>query len=68
MAALAALRALISPRARLYSFGNTFTNLARAVARAKFVKVFPNEYKRALGEINARKAANAAKAAKPVAA
>jgi glutamate synthase (NADPH/NADH) large chain/glutamate synthase (ferredoxin) len=30
-------------------------------ARAKFVKVFPNEYKRALGEINARKA----KAAKP---
>jgi glutamate synthase (NADPH/NADH) large chain len=23
----------------------------------KFVKVFPNEYKRALGEINARKAA-----------
>jgi glutamate synthase (NADPH/NADH) large chain/glutamate synthase (ferredoxin) len=39
-----------------------------ATARAKFVKVFPNEYKRALGEINARKAANAAKAAKPVAA
>jgi len=28
-----------------------------AEARAKFVKVFPNEYKRALGEINARKAA-----------
>jgi len=26
-------------------------------ARAKFVKVFPNEYKRALGEINARKTA-----------
>jgi glutamate synthase (NADPH) large chain len=26
-------------------------------ARAKFVKVFPDEYKRALGEINARKAA-----------
>ncbi|MFN4359389.1 MAG: glutamate synthase-related protein [Hylemonella sp.] len=26
-------------------------------ARAKFVKVFPNEYKRALGEINAKKAA-----------
>jgi glutamate synthase (NADPH) large chain len=26
-------------------------------ARARFVKVFPNEYKRALGEINARKAA-----------
>jgi glutamate synthase (NADPH/NADH) large chain/glutamate synthase (ferredoxin) len=25
-------------------------------ARAKFVKVFPNEYKRALGEINAKKA------------
>ncbi|MBM3397164.1 MAG: glutamate synthase subunit alpha, partial [Betaproteobacteria bacterium] len=39
-----------------------------ATARAKFVKVFPNEYKRALGEINARKAAHAAKAAKPVAA
>ncbi|MFY8125204.1 MAG: glutamate synthase-related protein [Hydrogenophaga sp.] len=36
-----------------------------ATARAKFVKVFPNEYKRALGEINARKAA---KAAQPVAA
>uniref|UniRef100_UPI0035B09452 glutamate synthase-related protein n=1 Tax=Hylemonella sp. TaxID=2066020 RepID=UPI0035B09452 len=32
-------------------------------ARAKFVKVFPNEYKRALGEINARKAAAPAKAA-----
>ena len=30
-----------------------------ATARAKFVKVFPNEYKRALGEINARKAAKA---------
>ncbi len=28
-----------------------------AQARAKFVKVFPTEYKRALGEINARKAA-----------
>jgi glutamate synthase (NADPH/NADH) large chain/glutamate synthase (ferredoxin) len=28
-----------------------------AQARSKFVKVFPNEYKRALGEINARKAA-----------
>ena len=36
-----------------------------ATARAKFVKVFPNEYKRALGEINARKAA---KATQPVAA
>ena len=29
-------------------------------ARAKFVKVFPTEYKRALGEIHARKAAAAA--------
>jgi glutamate synthase (NADPH/NADH) large chain/glutamate synthase (ferredoxin) len=28
-----------------------------AEARAKFVKVFPNEYKRALGEINAKKSA-----------
>ncbi|MFZ4743265.1 MAG: glutamate synthase subunit alpha [Betaproteobacteria bacterium] len=28
-----------------------------ALARQKFVKVFPNEYKRALGEINERKAA-----------
>ena len=28
-------------------------------ARAKFVKVFPNEYKRALGEINAARAADA---------
>jgi glutamate synthase (NADPH/NADH) large chain/glutamate synthase (ferredoxin) len=26
-------------------------------SRAKFVKVFPNEYKRALGEINAKKLA-----------
>jgi glutamate synthase (NADPH/NADH) large chain/glutamate synthase (ferredoxin) len=26
-------------------------------SRAKFVKVFPNEYKRALGEINAKKVA-----------
>jgi CheY-like chemotaxis protein len=32
-----------------------------AAARAKFVKVFPNEYKRALAEINAKKAAQAAK-------
>jgi glutamate synthase (NADPH) large chain len=31
-----------------------------AEARGKFVKVFPNEYKRALGEINARKFAVAA--------
>ncbi len=31
-----------------------------AEARAKFVKVFPNEYKRALGEIHARKVAAAA--------
>jgi len=30
-----------------------------ATARGKFVKVFPSEYKRALGEINARKAAKA---------
>ncbi|QKO22835.1 glutamate synthase-related protein [Rhodoferax sp. BAB1] len=39
-------------------------------ARAKFVKVFPNEYKRALGEINARKvdAAPAKAAAKKEAA
>jgi glutamate synthase (NADPH/NADH) large chain/glutamate synthase (ferredoxin) len=37
-----------------------------ATARTQFVKVFPNEYKRALGEINARKATNAAVAAKPV--
>jgi len=33
-----------------------------AEARAKFVKVFPNEYKRALGEINAKKVAAAAPA------
>ncbi|MCF8169057.1 MAG: glutamate synthase subunit alpha, partial [Rhodoferax sp.] len=31
------------------------------VARGKFVKVFPNEYKRALGEIHARKLALASK-------
>jgi len=33
-----------------------------ATSRAKFVKVFPNEYKRALGEIAARKAASGAAA------
>jgi glutamate synthase (NADPH/NADH) large chain/glutamate synthase (ferredoxin) len=32
-----------------------------SVARLKFVKVFPNEYKRALGEIHARKVAVAGK-------
>ena len=32
-----------------------------AGSRGKFVKVFPNEYKRALGEIHAAKLANAAK-------
>lgn len=37
-------------------------------ARAKFVKVFPNEYKRALGEINAKKAAVAKVAGKKEAA
>jgi len=37
-------------------------------ARAKFVKVFPNEYKRALGEINAKKAAPAKAAGKKEAA
>jgi glutamate synthase (NADPH/NADH) large chain/glutamate synthase (ferredoxin) len=40
-------------------------------ARAKFVKVFPNEYKRALGELNAAKAAKpeaTAKAKKAIAA
>ena len=36
-------------------------------SRLKFVKVFPNEYKRALGEIHARKVAAAAKAAVPAA-
>ena len=39
-----------------------------STAMAKFVKVFPNEYKRALGEINAKKAAKAAKSAEPAAA
>jgi len=37
-------------------------------ARAKFVKVFPNEYKRALGELNAAKVAKAPAAKKAVAA
>jgi glutamate synthase (NADPH/NADH) large chain/glutamate synthase (ferredoxin) len=32
-------------------------------ARAKFVKVFPNEYKRALGELNAAKTAKSPAAA-----
>jgi glutamate synthase (NADPH/NADH) large chain/glutamate synthase (ferredoxin) len=32
-------------------------------ARAKFVKVFPNEYKRALGEIHAKRRASESKAA-----
>ncbi|MGB3067827.1 MAG: glutamate synthase-related protein [Ottowia sp.] len=36
-----------------------------AEARTKFVKVFPNEYKRALGEIHARKQASAAAEAAP---
>jgi len=31
-----------------------------ASARAKFVKVFPNEYRRALGEMAAQKSAEAA--------
>jgi glutamate synthase (NADPH/NADH) large chain len=35
-----------------------------STARAKFVKVFPNEYKRALGELNAAKAAKPAAEAK----
>jgi glutamate synthase (NADPH/NADH) large chain/glutamate synthase (ferredoxin) len=39
-----------------------------AQARLKFVKVFPNEYKRALGEINARKEAAKAKSTDTVAA
>jgi len=39
-----------------------------AEARAKFVKVFPNEYKRALPELHARKVAQAAKVAKKEAA
>jgi glutamate synthase (NADPH/NADH) large chain/glutamate synthase (ferredoxin) len=34
-------------------------------ARAKFVKVFPNEYKRALGELNAAKTAKATAPAAP---
>jgi glutamate synthase (NADPH/NADH) large chain/glutamate synthase (ferredoxin) len=34
-------------------------------ARTRFVKVFPNEYKRALGEIHARKSAAAKPAAAP---
>jgi glutamate synthase (NADPH/NADH) large chain/glutamate synthase (ferredoxin) len=37
-------------------------------SRLKFVKVFPNEYKRALGEIHARKQAQAATQAASVAA
>jgi glutamate synthase (NADPH/NADH) large chain/glutamate synthase (ferredoxin) len=39
-----------------------------ATARTKFVKVFPNEYKRALGELNAAKTAKAPAAKKAVAA
>ena len=35
-----------------------------AQARAKFVKVFPNEYKRALGELAAASAEKPAKAKK----
>ncbi|MDZ7919015.1 glutamate synthase-related protein [Rhodoferax sp.] len=37
------------------------------VSRAKFVKVFPNEYKRALGEIHARKSAAAPAKSAPAA-
>jgi glutamate synthase (NADPH/NADH) large chain/glutamate synthase (ferredoxin) len=38
-----------------------------ATARGKFVKVFPNEYKRALGEIHANKAAGASSSTKALA-
>ena len=38
-----------------------------ANARAKFVKVFPNEYKRALAEINGKKEASAQEESKKVA-
>jgi len=38
-----------------------------ATARGKFVKVFPNEYKRALGEIHANKAAGASSSSKALA-
>jgi len=52
---------------RLLADHNRWTGSKRArelldnwdAARAKFVKVFPNEYKRALGEIHARKTAAA---------
>ena len=37
------------------------------VSRAKFVKAFPNEYKRALGEINAKKVAKATAKSAPAA-
>ncbi len=38
-----------------------------ATARGKFVKVFPNEYKRALGEINARQAVDTSSSQKALA-
>ncbi len=52
---------------RLLEEHNRWTGSKRArelldnwdAARAKFIKVFPNEYKRALGEIHAKKAADA---------
>ncbi len=58
---------------RLLEEHNRWTGSKRArdlldnwdTARAKFVKVFPNEYKRALGEIHARKPAVAAPKAVP---
>ena len=52
---------------RLLEDHNRWTGSKRArelldnweVSRQKFVKVFPNEYKRALGEMHAKKAAQA---------
>ena len=59
---------LARPKVKYYgAYPNGFLERARALldnwneARAKFVKVFPNEYKRALGDM-------AAAEAKPVAA
>jgi len=52
-----------SPRARRYSLGNTFTKRAAEILekwgqyRAKFIKVFPKEYRRALAELAQKKVA-----------
>ena len=52
------LNAALPPFAPMLAAARTGALDHWAEARGRFVKVFPNEYKRALGEINARKEAD----------